>query len=315
MNIDLSPFLICRLPGESKLKRFAYLGVDAENSKLIFDGAIVSPWPGVGISNKMEVCLHSTTYDEYVGNVAKLVSKLKFSGGKTVISRQCCGEYYRFDIDAAAEKYFASFPDMFCFLFYHPITGYWMGASPELLLQVDSKSKAYTRSLAGTRKAAYLAPWSEKNIEEHRLVTDDILHKINSLGEQVSAKALDCYNFVYGAIEHLCTPIEIHNASDDMPADRIISAIHPTPAVCGYPRSNAISDIAKYEWHSRNCYGGLITIGGLTYVILRCVHFDEGRWAVYTGSGITADSDPIDEWLETEAKAEPLVSLFYQFAE
>lgn len=315
MNDDLAPFLICRLPGESEVKRFAFTCVDTDSSKLIFDGAMVSPWPGVGLRKKMEVCQHSTTCDEYVDCLSKLTLKLNATDGKTVICRQKCGDYFNFDVDSAADRYFASFPEMFCFLFYHPLTGYWMGASPELLLQVESDNVANTRSLAGTRKSGCSAPWSDKNMDEHRFVTDDILQQINSLGEHVSAEALDSYNFVYGSIEHLCTPIVIRNKFGNMPADDIISAIHPTPAVCGYPRGNAMSDIAEYEWYSRNCYGGLITVGGLTYVILRCVHFDDKHWAVYTGSGITADSDPMDEWLETEAKAEPLVSLINQYSE
>lgn len=93
----------------------------------------------------------------------------------------------------------------------------------------------------------------------------------------------------------------------------IIGAIHPTAAVGGYPVATAIEEIDRTESFPRYFYGGTLVTPRLAYVVLRCVHFDAQRWCVYTGSGITADSDPADEWGETQAKAAPLLDILKKY--
>ncbi len=310
--------LFCRLPGEKKIRRYDFSTFSEQT--LRFGGAKVSPWPSCSFSQEksMSVPACSTPKEDYVRTINDIKAKLEVRGGKTVLSRQICGTFKVFDPEAVMEEYFASFPDMFCFMFSHPSTGYWMGASPELLLEVIGDKLAKTRALAGTRPADTIGRWSEKNIEEHRIVVEDICLRINALETPAKAEALEPYNFSYGVVEHLCTPIAIRNVADGVfPAEDVIAAIHPTPAVCGFPRPDAMRDIAEAETTPRNCYGGLITVPGnngpLAYVVLRCVHFDERNWAVYTGSGITAASDAFDEWNETAAKATPLIELLNKY--
>ena len=147
---------------------------------------------------------------------------------------------------------------------------------------------------------------------EHQFVVDDIVARLATSGCVPSVELLPRINFRYGSIEHLCTPILLRTQGR-MPFGRIIEAIHPTPAVCGYPRTEAVGMIAASETWPRNCYGGYISVpsphGPVAYVILRCIHFDDEKWAVYTGSGITGESDALDEWNETQAKAEPIIEL------
>ena len=193
-----------------------------------------------------------------------------------------------------------------------------MGASPELLLEEKSDKLVYTRALAGTRRSGCQEPWSNKNIEEHTLVVDDICRRVADAGNGINAIAETRYNFRYGRIEHLCTPIRIEKATGKLSVDDIIARIHPTAAVCGFPCDVAMTEIARAERNPRNYYGGVITVrhNGLStaYVVLRCVHFDSSHWAVYTGSGITAASDPIDEWQETDDKAAPLISILSKYS-
>ncbi|MDE6853868.1 MAG: chorismate-binding protein, partial [Muribaculaceae bacterium] len=99
--------------------------------------------------------------------------------------------------------------------------------------------------------------------------------------------------------------------------DGILEAIHPTAAVCGYPRAEALNEIRSAEYWPRHCYGGRITVqtpsGSVSYAILRCVHFQRQGWAVYAGSGITSDSTVEEEFRETALKAAPLTSLFERY--
>ena len=148
------------------------------------------------------------------------------------------------------------------------------------------------------------------------MVTDDMCRRIEEL--TLEPRLGQQYNFAYGNIEHLCTPIEIRGDLDGVSLHRLIRAIHPTPAVGGYPREKALSDIDAIEHWPRNCYGGHISVRHgsetIVYIALRCVHFDAVKWAVYTGSGITPDSDAADEWLETETKAAPLISILSHYS-
>jgi isochorismate synthase len=45
------------------------------------------------------------------------------------------------------------------------------------------------------------------------------------------------------------------------------------------------------------------------YVNLRCAQIIDGMLHAYAGAGITADSDPEAEWIETENKSNTLFSL------
>lgn len=308
MTTSSEPFLYCRLPGEKSFRRYGFTCADSE--KLTFGDAVVRPWPGTPVSD-MSVCPESTPEEEYIGAVSELAGSLRASRGKTVVCRQICGRRSAEEIIAGAERYFDRFPDMFCFIFWHPATKWWLGASPELLLESLSACEAMTRSLAGTQPAG-AGPWSAKNREEHRFVVDDIMARLSGVVPPVEAVALAPASLRYGSIEHLCTPVRVCSSAP-LPFSEIIEAIHPTPAVCGFPRTDAMRRIDRAESWPRNCYGGYITVptprGPVAYVILRCVHFDGERWAVYTGSGITGDSDAADEWAETRAKARPLLDL------
>lgn len=317
--MDNSAYLIYRLPGSEIVERYG--GEVIDDCSVNFDCEVITPWFGTHFSNGrvMKPSLKSTHPSNYRKNVSKLIAKLKHNGGKTVIARQICGTFSHFEPHKMALQYFDMFPDMLCFLFYHPATGYWMGATPELLLRQESENVFFSQALAGTRPHCNDAqPWSTKNIEEHRIVTDEICRRANAL-DGCHATAGSPYDFIYGDIEHLCTPIKIELAKgygNNLVID-LIDTLHPTPAVGGYPRDKAFSNINNAEGFQRKFYGGLINIFDhdtyTAYAILRCVHFDANYWCVYTGSGITAASDPDDEWAETNAKAAPLINLLQQY--
>ncbi len=93
-----------------------------------------------------------------------------------------------------------------------------------------------------------------------------------------------------------------------------ISALHPTPAVCGLPKERALELIYKTEMHNREYYAGYcgpINYQGKTdlFVNLRCMKILPDKLALYIGGGLTAKSDPEKEWEETVLKANTLLSV------
>ena len=87
-----------------------------------------------------------------------------------------------------------------------------------------------------------------------------------------------------------------------------VESLHPTPAVAGQPKEDAISFIRELEEHHREYYTGYLGPVGPRdtidlFVNLRSVKITPGFLAMYVGGGITLESIPEDEWEETELKA------------
>src|SRR5699024_2511215 len=94
------------------------------------------------------------------------------------------------------------YPESYVSLSYTPISGLWLGASPELLVGGQGE-QWQTVSLAGTQEAGKEALWSDKNKAEQQIVTDYIkqqfaLMKLDyAVGETQTVQA--------GHLTHLCT--------------------------------------------------------------------------------------------------------------
>ena len=317
-------FCLFRLPGDADGTLWVVFDLFADDDKHR-PTARVRPWQQpnwIDFSTledravpRMEVCPESTPKEYYLGSISSLTQELAERGGKTVICRNICGTFDKFSLWPIVRRYFDETygNGALTFLFRHPSTGFWMGSTPELILERTMRRAFHTIALAGTRRAGELGPWDDKNIEEHRLVADDIERRLRGLGFDFSRS--DMRELAYGRIEHLCTDFESGIVEDYSRErfDAVVDELEPTPAVAGFPREEALAEIEKYELWPRHCYGGCLNIAdvrvNMTYGILRCVHFDDKRWAVYTGSGITALSNPEAEWAETEAKAAPLLNV------
>ena len=260
----------------------------------------------------------ATSKAQYMKGVAGVIESCKSRHGKTVYSRVMEG-YMRMpgDIDQSllspgeiAVELFKEHLETLRFVFRTPSTGAWLGATPELLVHIDKKTGAFsTMAFAGTRRKGEDAPWDKKNIDENRFVTDYIVAALKRLG--ITPEISPARTVAYGNIEHLC--VDITGECGKCNVDEIIDALNPTPALCGWPKEEAVADISRFEDHNRGCYGGVIGISTpmsyTAYVNLRSMRFENGRCAIFGGGGITPLSDPTSEFAETEAKTALLRSL------
>ncbi len=90
--------------------------------------------------------------------------------------------------------------------------------------------------------------------------------------------------------------------------------MHPTPAVAGYPKQKAIDFILENENYNREFYTGYFGFinkdkSSKLFVNLRCMQIEKKKLSVYVGGGITKDSNPLNEWQETEDKSKTLLSV------
>ncbi|MBI3136894.1 MAG: chorismate-binding protein [Bacteroidetes bacterium] len=200
------------------------------------------------------------------------------------------------------------YTNTFNYIFSSAETGTWIGASPELLLK-DNGTEVSTVSLAGTKPADGFSEWTSKEKHEQKIVTDFILdafHKRNFENVQTSG----IYTAKAGPVEHLKTAISARSKTPES-FFGLLQDLHPTPATCGIPKTQAIQKITQIEKHDRKFYTGYIGLisekSKTVFVNLRCLELQAGRALIYVGGGITPSSVGISEWIETERKSETLL--------
>ena len=328
------PFAVVALPCRDDVEFYADeatvpMDVDESEEDVFFLNSYGNPWEfPLGIAKRflaseiidrygncqcpvrncaLHVMTDSTIKVNYIRGLQELIKTLKTHGGKTVISRVICGKTHK-SWTTVAQQYFSAFPDTFRALYYTPLTGGWLVASPELLLAATD-GNIETMSLAGTRKCSEgIHAWDQKNVEEQDYVTRFIVDCFRSSG--IMSEVGDAESVKFGNIEHLCHRIKGVYTGKLLP---LIHALSPTPALAGEPRERAVADIARIEEHDRKCYGGYIGIKKndtvTVYANLRCLNFDGENYCIYAGGGITRDSVPEKEWEETENKSRYLRSL------
>tara|TARA_B110000091_G_C13755169_1_gene449524 strand:- start:298 stop:1362 length:1065 start_codon:yes stop_codon:yes gene_type:complete len=232
---------------------------------------------------------------------------------KVVVSRREEVPLSNFMLVESFRKILHTYPNAFGYVWFHPTIGLWMGATPETLLSI-SENRFNTMSLAGTQvyTDSKEVVWESKELEEQALVTSFITSQIKEIA--VNLKISEKETIRAGNLLHLKTHIsgEILNGKDHLKA--LISALHPTPAVCGFPRLATKKFISKNENYQRTFYTGFLgelniapqNIGSkktTLFVNLRCMEIKKKQALLYVGGGITKDSNALKEWEETVSKS------------
>jgi isochorismate synthase len=234
---------------------------------------------------------------------------------KVVISRSQQVPLKAFDLKELIVRLFAQDDRIFRYIWFHPSTGIWAGATPETLLEVRG-TKIATMSLAGTRRTSDTQSWSDKEFAEQAHVTTYLKDRLEGVLESVKIKGP--YDQQAGELVHLRTDIS-GELRGPMELSSILLAIHPTPAVCGTPLAPALAVIQKEEGYERAFYTGYLGVvnqeqrSAALYVNLRCMSIEQGVATIYTGGGITVDSSPEDEWNETCHKQRTMLKVLSPF--
>ncbi|MCE9686178.1 isochorismate synthase [Shewanella sp. AS16] len=150
-----------------------------------------------------------------------------------------------------------------------------------------------------------------KNAEENLWVKQDILTALAPLSERVEAEAHPRI-FKLAHVQHLHT--SIHARLKRETGDRqLLQALHPTPAVGGYPRQSAMTFIRGHETEPRGWYAG--ACGYLSAdetefaVAIRSAYLQGKQVCLYAGAGIVAGSRPEAEWRELDNKLATVLSI------
>jgi len=238
----------------------------------------------------------------------------KRSANKIVISRQKDFKLKDFSIENLIERLFSSYPTAFRYIWYHPKTGLWCGATPETLVQIENNSFK-TMALAGTKPFINKATifWGAKELDEQQLVTDAIIDSLQRVTSVL--KVSNPHTHQAGSLLHLRTDITGVLKNGKATLTTIATALHPTPAVCGSPKKFAKEFILENELYNREFYTGFLgpILENGQYaslmVNLRCMKIESDIAHIFVGGGITLASQPQDEWDETQNKMQTMLQV------
>lgn len=192
------------------------------------------------------------------------------------------------------------------------------GASPELLVSVQG-SDLGTMALAGSsgrgdnlradERLGRRLLNSAKNRQEHQIVVDKMRERLAPATDALRVAPVELLKL--RNIQHLQTPIRatLKRAGGVLP---LVEALHPTAALGGDPRPEAMRVISELEPIPRGWYGAPVgwinaRLDGQFAVAIRSAVAQEARAWIYAGAGIVADSGPRAEWEETALKFRPML--------
>ena len=206
----------------------------------------------------------------------------------------------------------AAYPTCYRFLIGDRNGNAFLGASPERLVRLVGDD-VLTEAVAGTQrcepeddgsKLARALARSEKDLNEHRIVLDHLLAALSPLCESLHAGSPEVMRLPH--LLHLRTSVR-GSAFPGAHVLDLVSRLHPTPAVAGWPRSEALSWIARVEAGGRGWYAGPVgwvnARGEGDFAVgIRSIGIRGRSARLFAGAGIVAGSDPALEWSETELK-------------
>lgn len=204
------------------------------------------------------------------------------------------------------------------FLYFLDLPGFAVvGSSPEILVRVRD-GKITVRPIAGTRprgadevadRAAEKSLLDDpKERAEHLMLLDLGRNDVGRVARSGSVSVTDSFTVErYSHVMHIVSNVvgELDRSNDAIDA---LFAGFPAGTVSGAPKIRACEIIAELEPSARGPYAG-----GVGYfapdgsfdscIVLRTAVVKDGTMHVQAGAGIVADSDPVYEQRECEAKA------------
>jgi menaquinone-specific isochorismate synthase len=196
----------------------------------------------------------------------------------------------------------------------------FIGASPERLIKKDG-DRLFSTCLAGSiargtsksedQQLGELLLLDQKNLNEHKFVVDMIKSAMDEFCSEITIpKEPQLMKMRY--IQHLFTPVS-GISKPDSSLLKVVEHLHPTPALGGMPKNEAIEKIREVEELDRGYYAAPIgwldqNGNGEFAVAIRSGLIQGNEASLFAGCGIVENSDAEDEFLETRIKFRPMLN-------
>ena len=258
----------------------------------------------------------------------KMVSKLKknvLQGDvfQVVASRTIVSKYSAEPLDIySALKGINPSPYMF---YFNNSSGILLGSSPETFLKVEAeKGRVEIRPIAGTKPRGFNERGEidadldsrfeaelkndKKEMAEHTMLIDlarNDVARVSVPGTRICAKPFMVEK--YSHVQHLVSSVT-GTLKGGLDALHAYLASMNMGTLTGAPKVEAMKLLRVHEKTRRGFYGG--SIGYLTpsgdfdsAIVIRSMSLQKGKAYIRAGAGIVYDSNPEQEFLETERKA------------
>ncbi|WP_297006442.1 isochorismate synthase MenF [uncultured Corynebacterium sp.] len=319
---DGAPLVVGAIPFDTSTPAVLYVPEQAQWQNTTAATGATSPVPATETPEAFPP-VDSPDYRRAVGRAVYEINAGLLD--KVVLARRMTVEHtHSVDCDALFSHLAADNPQAFTYRVDLPGNATFLGASPELVLRCRG-SVATSVPLAGSaprcpgddpdrelinhRRRRQLLH-SPKNLQEHSLVARRVADVFRDHATEVSVPT---------GPEIVETPVIMHLAStitgrlhEGVSPVELAYALHPTPAVCGWPTQKAAALIRELEDADRGMYAGLVgwvdTAGDSEWALaLRGGLVRDNGTAgstvtAFAGAGIVAGSDPDLEHRETDTK-------------
>ena len=186
--------------------------------------------------------------------------------------------------------------------------GGFLGLTPELLFKKEEKL-LQTMALAGTSKVEDKGFFKDpKERQEQRIVLEDILQRWRNFPVHTSP----VYEHPCGSLKHLCSDIRIQ-VPKNLSFLFIVQNLHPTPALGGSPKEEALRFLSKYEGpFSRKIFGSPFALysgpnQSCCVVSIRNIQWNRRSLFLAAGCGLTKKSILEKEWKEIQLKTKAII--------
>lgn len=195
----------------------------------------------------------------------------------------------------------------------------FLGATPELLLSAQGQD-VFTMALAGSAPRgatphqdhvlAQNLLTHQKDLAEHAAVKNHILGVMAGSSTTIKAPGRPSIKRL-PTVQHLYTPITARLRPGQTVWD-LAEVLAPTPAVGGHPVTAAVDWILDHEPFDRGWYAGIVghvdlAGNGTLMVALRSALVDGAEATLFGGCGIMAQSQPEEEWRESQWKIQSML--------
>ncbi|NSL51373.1 isochorismate synthase [Calidifontibacillus erzurumensis] len=274
-----------------------------------------------------ELTIEELDKDEWIASVDKVAGQIRSSEiEKVVLAREIRVKSDRpFITEEILDRLLTEQPISYIFAL-EGGEDCFMGASPERLVKKQGK-EAFSTCLAGSigrgstpeedYKLGNELLNDAKNLHEHEVVVRAITSAFEQGCERISVPEKPIL-YKIRDIQHLYTPV-VGEVKKNVSLLTLVEKLHPTPALGGHPKEEALQKIRTIERLDRGLYAGPIGWldskgNGEFAVAIRSALVQGKEASLFAGCGIVGDSDPASEYKETQMKFRPMLSALGGFS-
>ena len=197
-----------------------------------------------------------------------------------------------------------------------------VSSSPEQFLRVSNSGVVSSKPIKGTRPRSADAELdrqlaeelrsNEKERAENLMIVDLMRNDLGQVSEPSDVVVDKLFEVESYATVHQLVSTVTAVLKPGLDVFDAVRAAFPAGSMTGAPKQSAMSILSELEGAPRGIYSGCFGYVSLTgaadlAMTIRTIVFEEGKATIGIGGGITIDSDPEAELLETKLKARALL--------